>query len=73
VVVRAGSPLAFALLRIPRGQARPSDEEFLAALARDREQLRLPKLNGATDFETAGPYPIVYEGKDLDEWVVWEK
>jgi hypothetical protein len=69
----AGSPLAFALMRVPRGQPRPSDEDFLGALARDREQLHLPEANGAADFETAGPYPILVDGKELDEWVVWER
>jgi hypothetical protein len=71
--MRAGSPLAVALLRVPRGRPRPSDEDFLRALARDREQLHLPKANGATDFETAGPYAIIVDGKELDEWVVWER
>lgn len=72
-VMRAGSPLAFTLLRVPRGDPRPSDEEFLNALARDREQLHLPAANGASDFAIAGPYAILVDGSELDEWVVWEK
>ena len=68
----AGSPLAFTLLRVPRGQPRPSDEEFGRALARDREQLHIAKPNGA-EFDVTGPYPILVDGVELDEWVVWER
>lgn len=69
----AGSPLAFTLLRVPRGQPQPSDEEFRGALTRDREQLRIAEPNGAAEFEIAGPYAIVVDGVELDEWVVWER
>ena len=68
----AGSPLAFTLLRRPRGAPRPSDDDFRAALARDREKLRLPASNGAADFHASGPHPIFVDGQELDEWVVWE-
>lgn len=69
----SGVSLAFALIRVPRGQARPSEEDFRKALARDREALRQPQLNGDMDFQVAGPYPVVVDGTDLDEWVAWEK
>jgi hypothetical protein len=69
----AGSPLAFTLLRVPRGHPRPSDEEFDRALARDREQLHIGKPNGGAEFDIAGPYPILVDGVELDEWVVWER
>ena len=69
----AGASPTFALVRIPRGAARPTDEDFLAALQEDRKRLRLPALNGQTEFETAGPYAISVDGSELDEYVVWEK
>jgi len=69
----AGSPVAFALLRVPRGDPRPSEENFRAALAKDREALHLPGTNGADDLQTAGPYQIVVDGNELDEYVVWER
>ena len=69
----AGSPLAFTLLRLPRGAGRPSEDDFRRALEEDRAKLRLPRLNGAGDFEVTGPHPIIVDGQELDEWVVWEK
>lgn len=65
--------LAFALLRVPRGAARPSEDAFRAALARDRAQLHLPPLNGHVEYAVAGPYPVAVNGEELDEWTVWEK
>jgi hypothetical protein len=69
----AGSPLAFTLLRVPRGAQRPSEEAFRVAIARDREQLGLPVGTGPTDLEIAGPYPVVVDGTDLDEYTAWER
>jgi hypothetical protein len=69
----SATSLAFALIRIPRGQPRPSEDEFRQALAADRKQLHQPELNGTAEFTIAGPYPVVVDGADLDEWVVWEK
>ena len=68
-----GTPIALASLRIARGAPRPSDDAFRAAIERDRAFLRLPKVDGELDFAVAGPYPITVDGKDLDEWVVWER
>ena len=69
----AGASPTFALIRVPRGDARPTDEKFLEALQKDREALSLPALNGHAEFETAGPYAITVDGDELDEYVVWEK
>lgn len=69
----AGSSLALALIRVPHGNPRPSDEECRTALVRDREELRRSGLNGAPEFDLAGPYHIIVDGNDVDEWVVWEK
>jgi hypothetical protein len=69
----AGASLAFALIRVPRGAARPSEEQFRAALQHDRERLRQPAPRVATDLKIAGPYAIVVEGSEFDEYVVWER
>ena len=71
--MHAGASPAFALIRIKRGDPKPSDEKFLEALRADRETLHLPALNGHTEIETAGPYAITVDGSDLDEYVVWER
>jgi hypothetical protein len=67
------SVLAFALLRVPRGAPRPSDDAFRDAIARDRTKLRLPPLNGHVEYVAAGPYPVVVDGSEIDEYAVWEK
>ena len=69
----AGVSNAFALLRIPRGEARPSDERFRAALAEDHARLHQPQGNGTSELEVAGPYAILVDGTELDEYVVWER
>ena len=72
-VMAGGVSLAFALIRVPRGAPRPSEERFREALARDREQLHLPPPNGAMEMQVAGPYPILANGAELDEYVAWER
>jgi hypothetical protein len=69
----AGASVAFALLRLPRGSERPTDEQFRAALRKDREQLHMPPLAGDWDLQIAGPYAVHVDGSDLDEWVAWER
>ena len=69
----AGSPIAFALLRIPRGDPAPSREQFRAALDEDRRRLHVPNGNGTPDMEIVGPYQIIVDGTELDEYVVWER
>jgi hypothetical protein len=67
------SATAFAIIRVPRGAGRPSEDQFRAALAADRKQLHLAPGNGSADFATGGPYEILVDGKELDEYVAWEK
>jgi len=69
----AGASLVFALLRVPRGSQQPTEEQFRAAVQKDREFLHMPPLDGATDLQIAGPYAIRVDGADLDEWVAWER
>jgi hypothetical protein len=65
--------LAFALIRVPRGAPRPSDDACREAIARDRAQLRLPPLNGHVEYAVAGPYEVDVNGSAFDEYTVWEK
>ena len=60
-----------AILRVPRGQKRPGGADFRAALARDREQLRLPPAEAAGELAIAGPYPISLNGAEPDARVGW--
>ena len=69
----AGASVAFALIRIPRGGARPSEEQFRAALQQDRQRLHHPDPTIPTEVEIAGPYAITVDGSELDEYVVWER
>jgi hypothetical protein len=64
----AGASQAFALIRVPRGQSRPSEEQLRAALTADRESINPP-----TEMQVAGPYHILVDGTELDEYVVWER
>lgn len=70
----AGFVVAFVLIRVPRGAPGPSDDACCAAIARDREQLRLPPpLNGRLEYGVAGPYEVTVNDTDLDEYTIWEK
>jgi len=69
----AGASVAFALIRVPRGEARPSEARFRAALQQDRARLHHPDPAVPTDVEIAGPYAITIDGSELDEYVVWER
>ena len=69
----SGPSLAFALLRVPRGKPRPSDEQFRSALEKDRQRLRQPAPGAPTDVQIAGPYPITVDDAELDEYVAWER
>jgi hypothetical protein len=65
--------LAFTLIRLPRGAAHPSDAACREAIALDRSRLRLPPLNGHVDYAVAGPYAVIVDGSELDEYTIWEK
>jgi hypothetical protein len=58
---------------VARGAPQPSEETLRNALNEDRARLRLPPANGAVEIEVVGPHPIVVDGAELDEYVVWEK
>ena len=56
-VMPAGASAAFALIRVPRGQSRPSEEQFRAALQRDRERLHQPPPPGRDRARDRRPVP----------------
>jgi hypothetical protein len=71
--MRGGTSSTLAVVRVARGAPRPSDAAFREAIARDRQRLHLPTEGISPDLGIAGPYQIVVEDCDLDEYVVWER
>jgi hypothetical protein len=69
----SGTSVAFALVRVPRGEPRPSDEAFRTALEKDRERLHQPAPGAPTEVQIAGPYPVTVGEAELDEYVAWER
>ena len=69
----AGTPIALTTIRVERGAPAPTREALCAAIERDRLRLQLPAVDTMRDLAVAGPYPIVAGGKELDEYVVWER
>jgi hypothetical protein len=70
----AGTLIALAIVRVPSGAPRPSDDKLRRALDQDRRALRLPKdkmKNG--ELVVGGPYPVTVGSDLLDEYVVWER
>lgn len=68
-----GTATALTVVRVQRGQPRPSEDVLRAAIARDREQLHLPPEKYVCDYAVAGPYAISIDSQELDEYVVWER
>jgi hypothetical protein len=67
------APVAFALVRVPRGQPRPPHDEFQAVIRRDRERLHLAPADGPIEIEVTGPVQVVVNGAEYDEYSVWER
>src|SRR5262245_20881711 len=72
-VMPRGIASALTVVRVARGQPPPSEAELRTALERDRLSQRLPPEPYRRDFRVAGPYEITVEGRELDEYVVWEE
>ncbi len=72
-IMSVGASQAFALIRIPRGQARPSEDELRQALEQDRQQIGEAARATRVDVHVAGPYHVLVDGAELDEYVVWER
>lgn len=68
-----GTASALTVVRVPRGNPRPEEKAFWAALERDRVRLHLPPRNHLLDLAVAGPYAVTVDGQELDEYVVWEE
>lgn len=68
----AGTTAALTVLRVPAGAPPPDRATLEAALARDRVRLGLPAAAAPTDLRVAGPYRVVVDGNEQDEYVVWE-
>ena len=61
------------LIRVGRGQPAPADADLCAAIARDRQRLCLPPQDHLYDVAVTGPFPVSVNGRELDEYVVWER
>jgi hypothetical protein len=63
---------ALTLVHVDRGAPRPDEETLRVALRRDREGLHRPQ-GCLGEIAVAGPYPVRVDGRDVDEYVVWER
>jgi hypothetical protein len=61
------------MIRVGRGQPAPTEADLRAAIACDRQRLHLPPQNHFYDVEVTGPFPVTVDGRELDEYVVWER
>jgi len=61
------------MIRVPRGQPPPDEAQLRTAIERDRARLHLPPEKYARDVTVAGPYPVIVNHEELDEYVVWEQ
>jgi hypothetical protein len=68
-----GTATALTVVRLTRGAPPPNEDVIRTALAHDRERLHLPPEKYVCDFAIAGPYAISVDGREIDEYVVWER
>ena len=61
------------VIRVGRGQPAPTEADLHAAIARDRQRLHLPPQNWPYEVAVTGPFPVTVNGRELDEYVVWER
>jgi hypothetical protein len=69
----SGIASALTVVRVGRGQPPPSEADLRAAIERDRARLHLVPETFRRDLSVAGPYAITVDGRELDEYVVWER
>ena len=69
----AGTLAALAVVRVPRGAARPTNQELRHALEQDRHALHLAPAAVEGDLVVTGPYPVTMGEQQFDEYVVWER
>jgi len=70
--MQKGTASALTVIRVSRGAPAPKPEECREALAKDRARQHLDDGAYFADFRVAGPYQILIDGQELDEYVVWE-
>lgn len=63
---------ALTLVHVDRGAPPPDEETLRVALRRDREHLHRPQ-ESLGEVAVAGPYPVRVGGREMDEYVVWER
>ncbi len=61
------------IVRVDRGQPPPAEDALRAAIAQDRQRLHLPPQNHLYDIAVSGPFHVTVDGRELDEYVVWER
>ena len=71
--MQRGTAGALTLIRVSRGAPAPGPDDLRAAIEKDRARQKLDGGQYFTDFSVGGPYPITVDGKELDEYVVWER
>ena len=71
--MQKGTASALTVIRVSRGAPAPKQEECQVALAKDRAKQHLDGGGYFADVSVAGPYPILIDGQELDEYVVWER
>jgi hypothetical protein len=71
--MQKGTASALTVIRVARGAPAPSQEDLQAAIESDRAKQRLDGKDYFSDLGIAGPYHITVDGRELDEYVVWER
>ena len=61
------------VIRVSRGAPAPGQEDIRAAIEKDRARQKIDGGKYFADVGVNGPYPITVDGKELDEYVVWER
>jgi len=69
----AGTSLALAVVRVPRGAARPSRDQFRVALDADRRSLNQPPGDPRNELLVTGPFAVTIGDQSFDEYTVWER
>ena len=70
--MQRGTASALTVIRVARGAPAPTPEDLRTAIEKDRAQQRVDGGKYFVDFRVSGPYSITVDGKELDEYVVWE-
>jgi hypothetical protein len=69
----SGTASALTVIRVGRGQPAPSAADLRAAITHDRQRLHLPPRGHLYDVAVTGPFSVIVDGRELDEYVVWER